>query len=100
VRYPPNDGNQPSSQIELSDGDRTHTYQQLSPRVSQGFIYHFEPVIVAAVEQQEEPPAQEVGQVLELPPEDDSRSEISVSKFLKDGPNRLENSEDSEGGLL
>ena len=47
ARYPPNEGCQQSSQIEASDCDRTHTYQQVSPRVDGGFVYHFEPVVVA-----------------------------------------------------
>lgn len=51
ARFSLNHRNYASSQVEIFDCDRTHTYKHLSQRVSQGFIYHLEPVILATVVQ-------------------------------------------------
>ena len=63
-------------------------------------MYHFEPVVIAEEVKQREPLALEVGLVEDIIAPDDCRSEISVSRFLNDVKGRIENSDDSEDGLL
>ena len=68
--------------------------------MAQGFVYHFEPVIVVEESKHEGPLDLEVGPVNEVIPHDDCRSELSVSKFLNNPPGRIEMSDDSADGLL
>ncbi len=63
-------------------------------------MFHFEPVVVAEEVKERSPLALEVEVVGANSPPDDCRSEISVSRFLNNQPDRPENSDDSEDGLM